>query len=459
MAGKDVKLTVTLSNASVSSPVTGAALPPMDGLTVAPPEGFVLKTPLHQTGACTFEVVYQIPGDAGAGEAVFTVSYAGSDDYLPAAGVSAAVTVTGKNTAAVTLTADSNAISYGRSVTCAAAVTKERIVLPGDETLTGDVRFYLDAVDDAGVLAVKNVGDALTVTLDRTALTAGTHTVYAVFGGNGQFDPARGSAVIEVSPLPLSWNTDALRAEKVFDGSREITVSGTLTAFGYLPGDTGTLTYRALAGTLSDPNVGERAVTVTAAEPHLSNSNYALPAPAVITGTVTAPVELPAPPAPQGTAYRLLQAGLDQVPAGLAKDPALDTPQKIAGAMSLAVRRQLPDAAEEQVQVFDVTLPYPAGTNARDFDFVVTHMFTTGDAAGTTETLIPTKTEEGLTFVVHSLSPIALGYTAIPAGDAHSVSTGDEVPAALWIAATLLSAAGLCTQIFYKRRSDRREEP
>ncbi|MEA5144233.1 MAG: hypothetical protein VB023_11780 [Oscillibacter sp.] len=31
--------------------------------------------------------------------------------------------------------------------------------------------------------------------------------------------------------------------------------------------------------------------------------------------------------------------------------------------------------------------------------------------------------------------------------------------AALWIAATLLSAAGLCTRIFYKRRSHRRAEP
>ena len=31
--------------------------------------------------------------------------------------------------------------------------------------------------------------------------------------------------------------------------------------------------------------------------------------------------------------------------------------------------------------------------------------------------------------------------------------------AALWIAATLLSDAGLCTRLFYKRRSDRRAEP
>ena len=31
--------------------------------------------------------------------------------------------------------------------------------------------------------------------------------------------------------------------------------------------------------------------------------------------------------------------------------------------------------------------------------------------------------------------------------------------AALWIAATLLSASGLCIRIFYKRRSRRRAEP
>ncbi|MPM94005.1 hypothetical protein SDC9_141147 [bioreactor metagenome] len=57
-------------------------------------------------------------------------------------------------------------------------------------------------------------------------------------------------------------------------------------------------------------------------------------------------------------------------------------------------------------------LPYPSGTNAADFDFVITHMFTTGANAGTTETITPVKTAEGLQFTLRSLSPVAVGYKA-----------------------------------------------
>lgn len=56
-----------------------------------------------------------------------------------------------------------------------------------------------------------------------------------------------------------------------------------------------------------------------------------------------------------------------------------------------------------------VTLPYPDGTNATDFDFVVTHMLTTG-TPGAVETLAVTKAENGLQFTVHSLSPIAISW-------------------------------------------------
>ena len=61
-----------------------------------------------------------------------------------------------------------------------------------------------------------------------------------------------------------------------------------------------------------------------------------------------------------------------------------------------------------------VTLPYPDGTNAADFDFVVTHMLTVAGKAGQVETPAVTKTEKGLQFTVHSLSPIAISWKAVP---------------------------------------------
>ena len=75
-------------------------------------------------------------------------------------------------------------------------------------------------------------------------------------------------------------------------------------------------------------------------------------------------------------------------------------------------RRQDLDAGHQgklPAEGIRVTLPYPDGTNATDFDFVVTHMLTTG-TPGAVETLAVTKAENGLQFTVHSLSPIAISW-------------------------------------------------
>ena len=55
-----------------------------------------------------------------------------------------------------------------------------------------------------------------------------------------------------------------------------------------------------------------------------------------------------------------------------------------------------------------VTLPYPEGTNSKDYVFVVIHMFVSGANAGKTETLTPAMGEDGLTVTVNSLSPFAV---------------------------------------------------
>ena len=79
-------------------------------------------------------------------------------------------------------------------------------------------------------------------------------------------------------------------------------------------------------------------------------------------------------------------------------------------------------------------------------------MFTTGDKAGTTEVLTPVKTDKGLAVVVHSLSPIAVGYTAAGngstpdnggAGNGSAANTGDESRTGVWTAALAVSACGL----------------
>lgn len=61
-----------------------------------------------------------------------------------------------------------------------------------------------------------------------------------------------------------------------------------------------------------------------------------------------------------------------------------------------------------------ITLPYPAGTGKKGFQFYGQHLFTkdmNGYAAGTTEDLAIRKENSGISFVVHGLSPISIGWS------------------------------------------------
>lgn len=177
------------------------------------------------------------------------------------------------------------------------------------------------------------------------------------------------------------------------------------------------------------------------------------------------------------------QNGIHEVPDGLKGIVALNTVAKIEAKMKTSVKEAMSGVDEANIAVYDISLwlscdnnqpsmlmtdedipsdgvsislPYPPGTNKDNFDFVVTHMVTTGAKAGTTETIIPKKTETGLDFMLHSLSPVALGFKAAsnsstsskPASIPSSVKanknppTGDANSAVLFI--PLIAGAVLC---------------
>ena len=70
-----------------------------------------------------------------------------------------------------------------------------------------------------------------------------------------------------------------------------------------------------------------------------------------------------------------------------------------------------------------VTLPYPEGTNADEYDFVVTHMFdedVNGHHAGEVEPPEVTESENGISFRLMGTSPVMIGYKKVAATHTHS---------------------------------------
>lgn len=140
-----------------------------------------------------------------------------------------------------------------------------------------------------------------------------------------------------------------------------------------------------------------------------------------------------------GHALRLeVETGLSTVPAALKNDARYDTPKKIETALRTQVELVMSNVGEN-IAVFDVTLqyrdesgvwhnvdpgnfpaegvtailPYPAGTGATGYTFTVQHLISSGDNAGTMETLSYTLTADGLQCRFSNLSPVAIGYQAV----------------------------------------------
>lgn len=70
-----------------------------------------------------------------------------------------------------------------------------------------------------------------------------------------------------------------------------------------------------------------------------------------------------------------------------------------------------------------VTLPYPKGTNAADYDFTVVHMFdedVNRHKAGEVETPEVTEGENGISFRLTGTSPVMVGYKKVAAAHTHS---------------------------------------
>jgi sugar lactone lactonase YvrE len=122
----------------------------------------------------------------GAGTVVVAADQFGNANYTPASEVTHAIVV---NHAAATigLVPSSNPILEQTALTLTATVT-------GSTTPTGSVNFY-DGTASIGTVSLNGSGVAA---LTTTALSAGTHTITAVYSGDGSYSSVTSSAVSEV---------------------------------------------------------------------------------------------------------------------------------------------------------------------------------------------------------------------------------------------------------------------
>ncbi len=285
------------------------------------------------------------------------------------------------------------------------------------------------------------------VSYTGTAINAGKITVeVADKADSGNYMINAATATYIIKQKALTWDVSDLSASKRADNAQDVTVYGELKVKGILGNE--------VTFTASDLTTSGFTTTIVGSHENVkvtgnwsftpeAPSNYALPAGnPTITALVNEVEDIPAPPELSNNYKLEKEEGISSVPAALAGNSTLNTPEKIEMAITAQVGTQLPSVETTDVEVYDVTLmvnegsgwvkadkthwptsgkltvslPYPAEVagNYGSFNFKVVHMFTEGTHAGTFEYPTVTKTANGLQFQVSGLSPIAVGWEPIP---------------------------------------------
>lgn len=282
-------------------------------------------------------------------------------------------------------------------------------------------------------------------------LKAGSAVITATASETGDYLEAACTYRLTVSPKALSWDTSGLSAADRLDliTNQGATLYGELRLAGILDRDHASVRFSCPSDKLSGvyKTVAEGSQTVKLSWKNgqdqgvfegTGTGNYSMPsALPEITGRISVVRE----EAVEGTDYKLqIESGISKVPNSFAALEELNTPGKMEKQMKLKIQQKFGGIAEADMAVYDVelliniagtgwipvtkdnfpsdgltiTLPYPSGTGKDTHDFVVSHMFTAqmnGFYVGDVEYPAVTKTEKGITFKVHGLSPVAVGWT------------------------------------------------
>ena len=155
--------------------------------------------------------------------------------------------------------------------------------------------------------------------------------------------------------------------------------------------------------------------------------------------------------------YKTSGDALDSVPDGVTN--LFSSTEELKGALYKGTTDKLADVLKENMVYYDVqllvsldgknwqaavpgnfpsegievTLPYPDGTDSKNYDFVVAHMITramNGKTPGEIEFPDIQETESGITFRVYSLSPISIGWKKVTSGENPGGGTEETTPGA-----------------------------
>ncbi len=446
------------------------------GTATEKPTYTINPAPLTISGATLADKTYDGTTAATVTGVTFT-EVQGSDaltlgnDYTATAKFDTADAGTGK-TATVTVTlkngnytfADGSETTYtltGQTIAKAAAAVAKDPAAVADLTYNGQDQALVTAGTATGGTMMYRLGENGDYTdAVPTGTDAGNYTVYYYVKGDANHnDTAPASEQVTFAKKAATVAVQLTPSNRIKVGDKLPDVE--LVYTGLVDGESITAGTVELDNMPTDSNtIGNYQLMVSQAtqtEIETQGNNYSFTYTDVTLTILDETVE--ELPAEDEEHYRLEKSELTQVPAELEK-AGYETVDDIQEAMYAVAVKALPGVTDENTEFHDVTLlfskdggktwikateenfpangitvtlPYPDGTNAADYDFVVTHMVTVtmNDlVVGAVETPAVTKTADGLRFTVKSLSPVAVSWRLTPKTESSTGSGESTSPAA-----------------------------
>ena len=431
------------------------------GTATEKPTYTINPAPLTISGATLADKTYD-GTTAATVESVAFDGVQGSDaltlntDYTATAVYADAGAGTGKTaTVTVTLKNDNYKLASDTYQLTGQTIAKANAAVTAAPTAVADLTYNGQA--QALVTAGTATGGTMVYSLEQngkyaesipTGTNAGDYTVwYKVAGDANHNDTAPASEQVTIATKAATVTVQLDPANRITAGDDLPTVG--LTYSGLVEGESLAPVDFTVNGMPSDSTAaGNYTVTLSAESRDAIQSleaakNYNI----TFTGVTLTILEkeVVVLPTEDENRYRLEQSELTEVPAEL-KDAGFNSVDEIQDAMYAVAVKALSGITAENTELHDVTLlfsedggktwveatkdnfpasgitvtlPYPEGTNAADYDFVVTHMATVamnGLGVGEVETPVVTKSEKGLRFTVRSLSPVAVSWSKIETG-------------------------------------------
>jgi len=399
--------TTTSLNSSPNPSTFGQSVSLSATVTPVPPaSGTPTGTMTFQDGATTLATVALVGGSASFNTSTLAVGshslsavYNGSASF--AASTSAVRTqVVNPGNTTTSLTSSPNPSTVGQTVTLSSTVSP---VAPASGIPTGSITFR-DGATTLGVVALVN-GSA---SLSSSTLTAGSHSLTAVYGGSTTFAASTSPTVTQIvnAPAAAATSTSLTSSPNPSTFGQTVTLSSTVTSGAGVP--TGTVTFRDGASVLGTATLvnGSASISIStlAVGSHPltalygGSATFAASTSAVVTQVVNAPAAaattttLTSTPNPSTTGQAVtLSATVTSatgVPTGTVtfRDGAtvLGTATLVNGSASISIST-LAAGSHPLTALYGGSATFAASTSA-----VVTQVVNAPAAAATTTTLTST---------------------------------------------------------------------